>query len=316
MEDCEEYLISYANFKSGIFKFQNSFVNESQLKNFYKKPHLGVPVCLPSNIKYFDYTNAKYFKIDKKTFSKFIFSTSNLNYIGNKKYFRYGDIFASNVKLKKKYKKKVNFYLKNIKLSKQIIKAYKKKFKNICAMQIRNVPHFGHEAVFKHLINNFDLLVLNPIFGIKKKNDFTDNLISKALRFMQKKYKKIKFLPIYTNFHYAGPREAFHHMSIREKLGFKNFYIGRDHAGAENLYSPSEASKEVKKFKKKFIIRSFTSLGGYYCNYCEKYLIKGSCNHSKLINISGTDLRACLKSNKTYIHADRELQRIVSKFYD
>ena len=36
-------------------------------------------------------------------------------------------------------------------------------------MQIRNVPHYGHEAVFQFILNNFDLLVLNPIFGLKKK---------------------------------------------------------------------------------------------------------------------------------------------------
>ena len=30
---------------------------------------------------------------------------------------------------------------------------------------------------------------------------------------------------------YAGP-EALHHANIRKSLGFKNFVVGRDHAGA------------------------------------------------------------------------------------
>ena len=47
-------------------------------------------------------------------------------------------------------------------------------------MQIRNVPHFGHEAVFKYLLSKFDFLILNPIFGLKKKNDFKDIFISKS----------------------------------------------------------------------------------------------------------------------------------------
>ena len=52
-------------------------------------------------------------------------------------------------------------------------------------MQIRNVPHFGHEAVFKHILSQFDCLYLNPIYGIKK-NDFSNKFISKALNFVKK----------------------------------------------------------------------------------------------------------------------------------
>ena len=180
-------------------------------------------------------------------------------------------------------------------------------------MQIRNVPHFGHEAIFKFLISKFDILVLNPIFGIKKKNDFSDEIISKSMKYMENKYKKIMFLPITSNFHYAGPREALHHMNLREKLGFKYFYIGRDHAGAENNYKPLQALKLINKYKKNFYIKPITSMGGYYCKSCKKYLIKGSCGHKKLVNISGTEFREALRRKKIYIHADKELQFIISK---
>ena len=44
---------------------------------------------------------------------------------------------------------------------------------------------------------------------LKKKNDFSNLYISKALKFIKKKYKNVEFDPIWTNFHYAGPREAF-----------------------------------------------------------------------------------------------------------
>ena len=52
-------------------------------------------------------------------------------------------------------------------------------------MQIRNVPHYGHEAIFKYILSNFDILYLNPIYGIKKKNDFSNLYISKALKFIK-----------------------------------------------------------------------------------------------------------------------------------
>ena len=50
--------------------------------------------------------------------------------------------------------------------------------------------------------------------------------------------------------HYCGPREALHHPNIREKLKFDYFAIGRDHAGAENVYKNDDAVKLVKKLEK------------------------------------------------------------------
>ena len=115
MIDQEEYLISFSNLKSGLFKKQDNFLSDKNLIKYYNNTYFGVPICLPKNIKYFDYSKANFFEIDKKYFSKKIFGTSNLNYIGNKKYFRYGSTFAYNVKIKKKYKSQVRFYIDNVK---------------------------------------------------------------------------------------------------------------------------------------------------------------------------------------------------------
>jgi sulfate adenylyltransferase len=313
MIDEEEYLISYANLKSGLFSHQENFLDKKNLEKFYKNSYLGMPICLPLGIKFFDYSQAKIFKIDKLKFSKKIFGTSKLTYIGNKKFFRYGEIFATNALLKKKYYNRYKFYFSNIKKTKNVISLIRKKHKKVCSMQIRNAPHYGHEAVFKYILRKFDILILNPIFGIKKKNDFSDKIITKSLKFMEKKYKRIKFLPIWSSFHYAGPREAMHHLLMRENLGFNYFYIGRDHAGAQNLYRPNAASETAIKYKKKFKIKSITSKGGYLCLKCKDYVIKGICGHKGLINISGTDFRFSLKEKSVYQHSDKELQKIIYK---
>ena len=92
-------------------------------------------------------------------------------------------------------------------------------------------------------------MVLNPIFGIKEKKDFSDKEITKALKYMEEKYPRIKFIPVWSNFHYAGPREAIHHMYLRENLKFDYFYVGRDHAGSQNIYKPNMATNLVKKIK-------------------------------------------------------------------
>ena len=169
MIDQEEYLISYANLKSNLFKNQKNFCDPKLLKKFYNNTFFGFPICLPKGIKYFNYSKAKFFKIDVNIFSKMIFKTKNINYVGVKKFFRYGNIFSYNVFLKDKYKNKVLKYVENTNILKKNIKNYKSKNKTICAMQIRNVPHYGHEAIFKFILSNFDILYLNPIYGIKKK---------------------------------------------------------------------------------------------------------------------------------------------------
>lgn len=311
MKDDEEYLISYANFKSDLFLKQKNFLNLEGLKKFYNNVNYGFPICLPIKIRFFDYGRAKYFKIDKKKFAKKIFKTKNVNYIGVKKFFRYGSYFAYNVKINHKYKKKLNYYIKKTNNLKKKIK--KLKNKKICAMQIRNVPHYGHEAVFRHILSKFEYLHLNPIFGIKKQKDFSDIFIKKALNFVKSKIKKIKFDPIYTNFHYAGPREAIHHLIIRQKLGFNYFYVGRDHAGAENLYNQEAAIRTVKKSKYNLKIKPFVSKGGFYCDSCKQYVIKGNCNHMKLTNISGTEFRKSIEKKKLYKHADKKMQKILFK---
>lgn len=311
IKDIDEYLISYANLKFGLFKNCKNFCNEDLLIEYYKKKNLGIPQCLPINIKYFNYRKAKFFKIDKQKFIKNIFNTNKKNYIGVKKFFRYGNKFAYNVSLKKKYLNRFNFFYKNLIFTRNQINKINKKYKNnVCSMQLRNVPHYGHEAIFKFLIKKFDFLVLNPIFGIKKKNDFSDDFISKSLKFMEKKYcNKLKFLPIWTNFYYAGPREALHHLNIRENLGFKNFYIGRDHAGAENIYKKDAAKKLAKRFKNKYKINIASSDGGYFCKSCNKYLIKNTCRHNHLLNISGTQFRKSINKQVLFKHADPNMQK-------
>lgn len=314
MVDEEEYLISYANLRSGLFTHQNNFLDTNTLEKFYENPFMGVPICLPDGIKFFDYSKANFFTIKKIKFSRKIFGTSKTNYIGNKKYFRYGNTFATNVKLKKNFYSRYKFYLSNIKNIRKKVSLLKKKNKKICSMQIRNAPHYGHEVVFKYILKKFDNLILNPIFGIKKKNDFSDLIIAKSLKYMETKYKKINFLPIWSSFHYAGPREALHHLSMRENLGFDYFYIGRDHAGAQDLYDSNAATKASKKYKNWFTIQAVNSKGGYFCKKCKDYVIKDSCKHKNLIDISGTEFRSFLKKKIIYQHSDTKLQKIIYKY--
>jgi sulfate adenylyltransferase len=253
------YLIDYANLKSGIIKYQKDFLNEAQLKKFIRNPHYGFPLLLPLGIKYFDYNEDYIFKVDEKKIINKIFKAETKNYIGVKIFFQYGNKFGYNIKLKKKYL----IYVNEInKINKDLIKKIKliKRKYYVSSFQTRNVPHLGHEEIIKRLMKKKGKVIINPLIGMKKKGDFKNEILFKIFKNLisNKEYtNKVYFKPMIANMHYAGPREAIHHINLREMVGFNRFTIGRDHAGAENNYKPLDAYKTVTLNKKKFNIDVF-----------------------------------------------------------
>ncbi len=307
------YLIDFANLEHGIIKYQKKFVNENQLKKFFRNKFYGMPLLLPYGIKYFDYSNAKKFAVSKTDIRKKIFNIKKNDYIGMKIFFKFGNIFCSGAKIKKKYLKQVNFIINSNKKIVRKIKNFKKNKKT--AFQTRNIPHFGHERIFKEILKISDLIVINPLSGLKKKNDCTNFTLKKSYSILKKIYKnKLIYLPVIANMHYCGPREAIHHLNLREKLGFDIFTVGRDHAGAENIYHPQSAINLIKKNLKKFKIRVFTHKGAYFCKKCDKIILKGECYHPKsLKEISGSEFRQNIMQKKSYKFARKEIQDILSK---
>ena len=307
------YLIDFANLKHGIIKYQKNFINKNQLNKFFKNKFYGMPLLLPYGIKYFDYSNAKKFSISQIDIRKKIFNIKKSDYVGLKIFYKYGDTFCTGAKIKKKYIKHVNFI---INFNKKIIKKIKKTGKNKkTAFQTRNIPHLGHERIFEKILEISDLIVINPLLGIKKKNDCTNFALKKSYSVLRKIYKgKLIYLPVIANMHYCGPREAIHHLNLREKLGFNIFAVGRDHAGAENVYHPQSAISLIKKNLKKFKIQVFTHMGAYFCKRCNKIILKGECSHQKnLKEISGSEFRQNIMRKKSYKFARKEIQDILRK---
>lgn len=306
------YLIDYANLKGGLIKYQKNFLNKKELFKFYKNKFYGVPLLLPFGIKFFDYSDANFFKVNEIDVQKNIFNVNKPNYIGMKIFFKYGNIFCSNAKLKKKYENKYKYILK---FNSEIQKFISKKKLKVGSFQTRNIPHLGHEKIFERYFKFVDYIYINPLLGIRKEGDCSNLILKKSYEILSKSYKKkIKYVPIICNMHYCGPREALHHLNIREKLKFDYFAIGRDHAGAENIYKNDDAVKLVKKNLKKFKINIFYHKGAFYCAKCRKIIIKGDCNHlNELKEISGSKLRNNIKNNVKYRFLRQELQNKLSK---
>ena len=307
------YLIDYANLKSNLLYPQKSFSNKIQFEKICKDKSLGIPILAPYNLKFFYKNKKNTFFISNKDIALKIFNTKNLNYIGLKLFTAGGNKFSNNLILKKKYYPFVDeinrFNLFTIKSIKKI----KKKYKKVVAFQTRNIPHFGHQIIIDNLLKKNDIVVINPILGPKKKGDFKSEHLVNAWNFIISNnpnyINKVKFLPIISNMFYAGPREASHHVIIRKNIGFDSFSVGRDHAGAENLYGPLEAYKFIKKNKSKFKINIFFTEGGYFCSKCNKPVIKNQCSHNKnLVNISGKNFRNHIEMKTIYKYADFGLQ--------
>jgi len=310
------YLIDYANLKQGLIKNQNNFLSKKKFNKFLKKKFLGFPLVLPLGIKYFDYGKSiEKFTISKNDARKFIFQCKSNNYVGIKIFFKYGNKFCSGATLKKKYKNDLNSIINFNQKLKLLIKKYKTKYKT-SSFQTRNIPHLGHELIIQKLMGINKILFINPLVGIKKRGDVKNYVLKKVFTYLKKikPYKsKILYGPVICNMNYAGPREALHHVYIRELLGFDEFSIGRDHAGAESNYPPLEAKKFVKKNKKRFKINIFYHNGAYFCRKCKKIILKGDCNHKSLEDISGSEFRNKLEKKKIFLYAREGLQKYINK---
>ena len=310
------YLIDYANLKQGLVKHQSDFLNNDQFQKFLKKKYLGCPLVLPLGIKFFDYKklNEK-FRISKKDVKKYIFECESNNYVGLKIFFKYGNTFCTGATLKKKYLKDFNSIVKFNEKLKSLIKHFNKNFLT-SSFQTRNIPHLGHELILQKLMGPNKILFINPLIGLKKKGDIKNEILKKVFNYLKNlsAYKsKMIYGPVICNMNYAGPREAIHHTYIRELLGFNEFSVGRDHAGAENNYPPLKAKNFVNYHKKKFKVKIFNHNGAYFCDKCNEIILKGDCNHRYLKGISGTDFRNKLNRKIIFAHARENLQLFIRK---
>tara|TARA_B110000858_G_C17806917_1_gene478576 strand:+ start:3115 stop:4122 length:1008 start_codon:yes stop_codon:yes gene_type:complete len=308
----QRYIIDYANIKSGIITNQKSFQNLEQFNNIIKDPSLGLPMLLPLNNNCFNYENCKeIFSIEPSIISKNIFDTNNLNYIGVKNFLKYGNTFCVGAEPKKKYQRLVSIIQNYNNSLIEKINKIKEGGKTIGAFQTRNIPHLGHEKIIESLLEKCDHVIINPVLGPKKEGDLRNEILKLSFDFLSKNFyqNKISYMPICANMFYAGPREALHHALLRKAVGFSHFIVGRDHAGAENIYDPHAALMLLEDYKNDIGINVITHMGSYFSQKKNKIIIKQEDDlDADLENIRGSDFREHIQ-NKTYFNYARyELQ--------
>ncbi len=307
-------LINAANAYSPFLR-QNYVTSKEGFLKFSDKS-MGIPILVPADRKLFNFTDQDVFTLMKDDILKLVYDVVNEFYTGFKHAF-YRFEFLSDFQVKPNYQPFVQKVLDQNKAVITTVQKLKDKFKHVGAFQTRNIPHFGHEKILKCLLESCDHVVINPVVGPKKSGDVVIERLAGIYTYLSKtKYNgKISFHPISANMFYAGPREAVHHALIRQRIGFHQFTVGRDHAGADNVYKPEMAANLIDQNRKSFKIEVLSHSGAAFCTDCDKVILVGDCSHpvERILDISGSDFRACLREKRFFKFADKNMQDEIFK---
>ena len=161
-------IIDLVNIKLGIQNEQAVFT-ESVFKKFENIKE-GIPLLVPAEKKIFTYNKDDTFSLSPLKVLKTIYNLNDKNYVGFKTSFENLN-FLSIFKLKPSYSEVFNYvYQYNLDAMNKIGNL-KNIHTSLGAFQTRNIPHFGHEKIIETMLDRCDHLVINPVFGPKKKDD-------------------------------------------------------------------------------------------------------------------------------------------------
>tara|TARA_Y100000590_G_C15689419_1_gene1002868 strand:+ start:273 stop:1385 length:1113 start_codon:yes stop_codon:yes gene_type:complete len=182
-----------------------------------------------------------YFSINKKSFTKKIFSTNSIKHPGVKNFFKKKNIFITGdvFMIKEAIPIQKNFdYARSIKM-----KYNKTVLKKSAAFSTRNICHNGHSFIHNHVMKKIKKLFI--IILITPNNKYNPNIIFKTYNIIKKNYYKNKFkvISIFIPALYCGPKETFLQATIIKNIGINSLIVGRDHAGVKNFYGKYDSQK-------------------------------------------------------------------------
>ena len=220
--------------------------------------------------------------------------------------------FLSRFTVKKSFKKIVEKIISQNRTVFDELAKIREKYKTVGAFQTRNIPHFGHEKIIERMLEVCDHVVINPVIGPKKSGDVKLEVLELIYEYLiSHKYEhRISFLPIFANMFYAGPNEALHHAILRQRVGFNVFSVGRDHAGAQGVYSPTSAVARLAESEKNLNIKILGHKGAVFCDTCNSAVLFGECDHDvkQYKDIAGTQFRLSIKNKEVFSFADKDMQ--------
>lgn len=176
-------------------------------------------------------------------------------------------------------------------------------WRKVVAFQTRNAPHRAHEYLIRLGLELADGVLVHPILGAKKKDDFPTGVIVKAYQALIEGFlprERIALYGLATPMRYAGPKEAVFHALVRKNFGATHFLVGRDHAGVGDFYDPYAAQRIFDQLPPLGI--EIVKVGAvFHCPLCGGIASERTCpdhHRERRTSISMTRIRSLLREGK------------------
>ena len=148
-----------------------------------------------------------------------------------------------------------------------------------------------------------DGLLLHPIIGWKKANDYQPNVVLSAYRYLRDHFypkERVILSGLQLSTYYAGPREAILHAIVRQNYGCTHFIVGRDHAGVGNHYDKYAAHRLAETVQPLVEVQILRFKEPFYCTKCAMIATENTCGHGEQDReqIDGTSIRELLLNSK------------------
>ena len=198
-------------------------------------------------------------------------------------------------------------------------------WRRVVAFQTRNPMHRAHQELTFRAAKTVEAnLLIHPSVGMTKPGDVDYFTRVRCYQLLLSKYPmgtvKLSLLPLAMRM--GGPREAIWHALIRKNHGVTHFIVGRDHAGpgtdsdGKPFYGPYDAQALFRKHEREIGVTMVPFNMMVYLEDQNKYVPDNEVpNGSRVLNISGTDLRTRLNEGRdipgwfTYPEVVHELRR-------
>lgn len=237
------------------------------------------------------------FEFDKKELSRLVFGTTDIAHPDVKKLEGMGDVaLAGRISL-----------LERISPPEELTPAEmrkifeERKWETITVFQTRNPPHTAHEYIQRCALELVDGLLIHPVVGELKADDFPPEALIESYGFMVENYypkNRVLLSPLSIAMRYAGPKAAIFLAIIRQNYGCTHFIVGRDMAGVGNYYDPYGAHKLFKKLN--LGIEPMLFRESYFCKKCGSMVTEKTCGHSANdhFKVSMTQIRKMLAAGE------------------
>lgn len=173
----------------------------------------------------------------------------------------------------------------------------------VVAFQTRNAPHRAHEYLIRLGLELADGVLVHPILGAKKADDFPTGVILEAYQALLEGFlpqERVALFGLATPMRYAGPKEAVFHALVRKNFGATHFLVGRDHAGVGDFYDPYAAHRIFDRLPPLGI--EILRVGAvFHCPLCGGIASERTCpegHREKRLSISMTRVRALLRAGQ------------------